>query len=292
VWTVLELSSATSAGGATLTKQQDGSILASGENPSRDTYSITANTKLTGITAIRLELLSDTSLPANGPGRAAMGCFGLHELRVTAAPQENPSAVTPVGLKNPVTGRGGVGGGPIWHAIDGDPDTDWSIFSCRPQTAVFQTQQPLGLPSGTLLTFTLNQAPEQHSIGRLRLSATAESPIPLPEGYGTRRQQRVTGHVPATAQGGTLVVSAELSREGKAMMMRQIWENVLGIACTVGGNDVPFQPVLSNKTYPVSWQAWRVAVEPSTGPQEFALSLSLKADQDVEIAYQSHFVPD
>ena len=54
-WTVLTPATAASAGGATLNVQTDGSVLAGGKNPQSDTYTITAHTKLTGITAIRLE---------------------------------------------------------------------------------------------------------------------------------------------------------------------------------------------------------------------------------------------
>ena len=42
---------------AVLTKQKDLSLLASGESPKTDIYTITANTDLTNITAIRLEVL-------------------------------------------------------------------------------------------------------------------------------------------------------------------------------------------------------------------------------------------
>ena len=40
LWTPLEPDRAVSAGGATLTKQKDGAILAGGENPSPDTYTV------------------------------------------------------------------------------------------------------------------------------------------------------------------------------------------------------------------------------------------------------------
>jgi hypothetical protein len=67
-WQVLEPLTLASASGTTLTKQPDGSILASGKNPLPETYTITCKTKLTGITGVRLELLTDPSLPAYGPG--------------------------------------------------------------------------------------------------------------------------------------------------------------------------------------------------------------------------------
>src|SRR5262249_38122317 len=74
-WTVLEPLSAVSKGGAVLTKQADNSLLASGKNPSPEVYTVTANTRLTGITGVRLEVLPDPSLAAQGPGRAPNGNF-------------------------------------------------------------------------------------------------------------------------------------------------------------------------------------------------------------------------
>ena len=62
-WMTLDVSRAISKGGAKLTKQPDGSILASGKNPSPETYTVTAITPLQGITALRLEVLPDNSLP-------------------------------------------------------------------------------------------------------------------------------------------------------------------------------------------------------------------------------------
>ena len=92
-WTVLDPSSFISANGATLTKQGDLSILASGTNPATDTYTITALTSLTGITGIRLEVLEDDSLPTDGPGRASpSGNFKLTEIELTA----ESSAVPPI----------------------------------------------------------------------------------------------------------------------------------------------------------------------------------------------------
>ena len=44
IWTVLDPTQFASAGGATLHQQPDGSLLASGNNPSPDTYEIVAST--------------------------------------------------------------------------------------------------------------------------------------------------------------------------------------------------------------------------------------------------------
>ena len=47
-------------------RQPDGSILSSGKNPERDTYTITAEVGLARVTAIRLEVMSDERLPKRG----------------------------------------------------------------------------------------------------------------------------------------------------------------------------------------------------------------------------------
>ena len=85
-WVVLNPASATAASGATLTTQSDGSILASGTRGKTDTYTITAHTDLKEITAFRVEALTDSSLPHNGPGRGDDGGFVLSNFSVVAAP--------------------------------------------------------------------------------------------------------------------------------------------------------------------------------------------------------------
>jgi hypothetical protein len=87
-WITLMPATFTSSGGATLAKQPDGSLLAGGTRPETDTYTITATTELKGITAVRLEVLSDPSLPHQGPGRQDNGNLHLTDFRMQAAPNE------------------------------------------------------------------------------------------------------------------------------------------------------------------------------------------------------------
>jgi hypothetical protein len=182
-WTVLEPTSATAAKGTILTKQPDSSLLASGKNPSPETYTITSSAPLTGITGIRLEVLSDPSLPANGPGRAPNGNFVLNEFRVTAAAAGEKSKPKPVALHN-AKADFSQDGYAVAAAIDGNPDTGWAVEPAfgKSHVAVFETKKPITLAKGAKLTFTLDQRYEgkNHNIGRLRLSVTAvKPPIPL-----------------------------------------------------------------------------------------------------------------
>jgi hypothetical protein len=83
-WTTLDFDKAKSEGGATLEKQADGTVLAGGENPAKDTYTLAATTELSGVTAFRLETIPDASLPAGGSGRSPSGDFRLTRFAVAA----------------------------------------------------------------------------------------------------------------------------------------------------------------------------------------------------------------
>src|SRR5204863_7215100 len=114
--------------GAVPTHQGDSSVLASGESPKTDTYTIMANTDLTNITAIRLEVLTDSSHPRNGPGRQPEnGNFHLSEFKASVAPKTQPAKTTPASLQNPSADFNQEGWS-IDKAIDGDTNTAWGVF--------------------------------------------------------------------------------------------------------------------------------------------------------------------
>jgi hypothetical protein len=83
----------TSTNGSTLRILADASVLAEGEGPERDGYRIRVRGVPDGITAFRLEALTDTSLPKGGPGRAVgEGNFVLTDFRVQVLPRKARSA--------------------------------------------------------------------------------------------------------------------------------------------------------------------------------------------------------
>jgi hypothetical protein len=182
-WVVLDPAAFKSAGGAVLTKQADGSLLASGKNPYPEKYTVTAATKVSGITGIRLELLTDAALPNRGPGRAPNGNFVLNEFKVQAAAGGDVSKARPVALHKAAADFS-QDGYPVASAIDGNPKSGWAVVPAVSQrhVAVFETREPITSTSGVTLIFTLDQRYEgkDHNIGRFRLSVTtAKSPVPL-----------------------------------------------------------------------------------------------------------------
>ncbi len=76
-WTHLEPKEAKSEGGATLTRQADGSWLAGGKNPLRDTYTITAPIAAGSFSGLLVEVFPDKSLPTESLGRNTNGNFVL-----------------------------------------------------------------------------------------------------------------------------------------------------------------------------------------------------------------------
>ncbi len=188
-WKVLTPTALTSASGATLNPLPDGSILASGKNPERDTYTIVTRVEGGGITAVRLEVMPDSSLARKGPGRNGAGNFHLTEIALAAAFPTAPSGSQPVALvralatytrppDHDTTRQDGPRG-----AIDGTHATRWDIWPQvgRAHVAFFKTDRPVGGHGPTTLTFRLDfQDPVfQHvSLGRFRLSVTSD-PYPL-----------------------------------------------------------------------------------------------------------------
>ena len=186
-WTVLDPATVTCARGSTPSKQADHSVRFGGPRPEVDTYTIEAHNDLQRITGVRLEVLTDASLPHQGPGRQDNGNLHLTELHVRAAPRNKPEAGKSVVLQNPHADFN-QDGWTIGLAIDGKPKTAWGIYPQvgKPHVAVFELAEPVGFDSGTTLTFVLEQNHGGgHLIGRLRLSVTtAARPLrldPLPD---------------------------------------------------------------------------------------------------------------
>ena len=219
-WIVLPIEYAGNPAEHWYVKQPDNSWLATPSAP-RSTASFTWVSRLPRITAIRLELLTDPTLPGGGPGCSIDGMCALSEFSVEVAPVTDPAQKTQVKfstatsdfdppakpLEPPfdtgIAARRTVG--PVRFAIDGDDNTAWGIDAGpgrrnQDRKAVFQCGQPIAAamppfpqPAGSLITFHLGQnhgGPpgddrSNHNLGRFRISATTDAgPItadPLPK---------------------------------------------------------------------------------------------------------------
>ena len=179
-WQTVAAQTFVSAGGAQLVRQADGSLLATGPTPERDTYTVTAPAPDFVVTAIQLELLPDATLPKRGPGRQAEnGNLHLSEFQVLLF-EPGTNAPRRLALRNP-TADFNQDGWTIAHALDGNEKTAWGIHpqEGQPHRAVFELKEPLRAAPGATLAFLLQQQHGGgHLVGRFRLTLT-DAPGPV-----------------------------------------------------------------------------------------------------------------
>ena len=167
-WTTLKVE-ATSKGGATFTRQTDGSLLASGKNPDHDL--VTLKARVEGpVASIRLEALTDPSLKKGGPGRADNGNFALSDLRVFANGKRLALAAPRATFEQNATSLS------IAASIDADKVSGWAVdpqFG-RNHAAVVDVDIPGPADLVVELEFNNNT---KHAIGRPRLSVAAKKGV-------------------------------------------------------------------------------------------------------------------
>ncbi|MFT5471672.1 MAG: hypothetical protein ACI8UO_006809, partial [Verrucomicrobiales bacterium] len=172
-WSILAPDAFLSSGGATLTRQDDGSIFAEGKMEDTEIYTVTSSVELKRLTAVRLETLKDERLPMGGPGRVENGNLHLSEIELKWFPAGGDK---PVPLK--IAQASADYDQPGWtsaHAIDGDLKSGWAIFPKVNEShhIVFELAEPVNVSAGGMLAVTLKQLyPPKHYIGRFRLSVT------------------------------------------------------------------------------------------------------------------------
>jgi mono/diheme cytochrome c family protein len=179
---------AKSEGGATLTRLEDGTWLASGKNPANDTYTITAPIPSGDFTALLLETFPDPSLPGQSLGRNSNGNYVLTsveaEISAPSLPQQLVADFTRaeadyeqkgyevkliVEENSPKRGKQPAKKG--W-AIDGN-DAAKKV----PRKAMFVTSTPLTIPpDATIMIRLKHEALANHNIGRFRVSASSLPP--------------------------------------------------------------------------------------------------------------------
>jgi mono/diheme cytochrome c family protein len=223
-----------STGGQRYLPQPDGSFIALGYAPTKHTPKLYLTNRLQNISAFQLELLTDSNLPCNGPGRSFKGTCALTEFKVEAMDAQNPTNKLSVKFSTATadfdqpeaplepnfedkSGKKRVTG-PVQFAIDGNDETAWGIDAGpgrrnQERKAVFQCATNVGFPGGTIWLFQLAQNHGgwnsddlmNNNLGRFRISATTNSgPIaadPLPKRVrdvlAIPREQRTPGQTAA-----------------------------------------------------------------------------------------------
>lgn len=174
-WTVVPPVDAVAASGAQLVAQGDGSVLAIGMNPGTDDYTFTFKLPKSGVTALRLEALTDASLAGKGPGRASNGNFVLTDVHVEDARDGRElklaSATADYEQKN----------FPASAIVDGDVHSGWAVDGNEKhenRTAWLVLAQPATAPS-VRVKLGFHSGFAGHGIGRARFAiSTSAEPVP------------------------------------------------------------------------------------------------------------------
>ena len=179
-----EIVSMTSAGGADLQRLEDGSILASGKNPTTDTYELVLQTESQGIRAIRLEALTHPSLTNRSASRGSNGNFVLSEFQLAVAPADQPGAMRPVRFSEAEADYSQENYD-VDLAIDGETGRDgWAVDgNTKPENrlSLFTLAEPIGDVGGSLLRIRMiHNYGASHQIGRFRLGLVAGDRPPTP----------------------------------------------------------------------------------------------------------------
>ena len=222
--------------GVTFTVQPDGSYLVGGSNADIATYEITTIAAQPAITGLRLEVLPDPSLKANGPGRTQHGNFVLNEIRVFAA-AENKWTDASQRLIVAAEADFSQEGWPVRNAFDGvegsgREGTGWAVSPQfgKQHTATFAFDRPTTADEKHL-KITLSQTyGEQHTIGRFRISAVTG---PLP---GTKLPDQIAAIVSKDQRSEdeiNTLVSWYQSRDAKSRALTQQLEAIEGESMSV-----------------------------------------------------------
>jgi hypothetical protein len=254
-WTVVQAPfEDISTGGQKYLLLPDGSFRAAGYAPTKHTGKFTSKVNLAKITAVKLELMNDANLPANGPGRSLWGTCALTEFKVETASKPRQAVKfasvqadfeqLPTPLEAYYDDRSGKNRvvGPASYAIDGKDDTAWGIDAGPgrrnvPHEAVFFLEKPIESPDGTELTFSLVQNHGgwnsddlmTNNLGRFRISVTDDpeaSLKPLPslvlEALAIPKERRSPGQV-ATIFSYWRTLVAEWKPENQTI--ENLWKN-------------------------------------------------------------------
>ncbi|MBA61023.1 MAG: hypothetical protein CMJ76_01540 [Planctomycetaceae bacterium] len=183
-----------------LIKKEDQSLLATGETPENDLYTVKYGLQTGKLTGIRLDVLGDQTLPAGAPGRNPdNGNLVLSELELYLVDPADPTAKEKLEFDAVFADYTQEGFNPAW-IVDGDSETAWAIAK-KGEGDVYAVPRneedpshfvelelvsPLEVTAGRILLAVFKHSAKfkQHTLGRFKLSATREGlvrpPVEIP----------------------------------------------------------------------------------------------------------------
>jgi hypothetical protein len=150
-------------GGESVKVLDDGSALFPPQGPDKTQYTFELDASNSEVSHLKLEALTDPSLPSKGPGRTAHGNFVLTEISVSAGENAVISSAQADAEQNQF---------PVTNAFDGNQSTGWAVDIGpgklnQPKAAIFHFAKPL---RGKLTVKLDQQYGGGHTMGRVRIS--------------------------------------------------------------------------------------------------------------------------
>lgn len=182
--------------GTKLVVQEDRSILATGDVPETDVYTVTFQTRPGAVDQIRLEALTHDTLGNKGPGRTSLGNFVLSHFHVSVKPftasADGSNTNAALGEAQPIELAAARAdyeqpNYPVADALDEAGSTGWGVYfgGNVDRTASFTFARPIELPHGGEWTVTLeHRYGSQHILGRFCITAGVETPLSPSETEG------------------------------------------------------------------------------------------------------------
>ena len=166
-WKILSSPSVSSSNGNKFKAKSDGSFLSISPKSKKDIFTFKSKLDLEEVTAFQLDILTDKSLPKDGPGHAINGNFHLSEVvvKINGKPIKIAKALANYSQKDWL----------ISHAIDQDSETAWGIhpLESKPHRAIFIFEKAIRKSKGKTIEIELHQLHgRNHLIGRPRISLT------------------------------------------------------------------------------------------------------------------------
>ena len=180
-WSTLTVKRVTSTGGTKFKIEPDQTVMATSAAPAKEVITIEAETTQSQLAAVRLEVLTHVAFPRKGPGRADNGNFALGNFRVELASRTGDGKPKPVKFATArATHQQNTGSLSVAASIDADPISGWAVDRGgigKDQAAIFDADRIHVDPSGMkmTITLTLNHPNNKHTLGRFRVSGSAQA---------------------------------------------------------------------------------------------------------------------
>ncbi|MCC6408635.1 MAG: PSD1 domain-containing protein [Planctomycetes bacterium] len=175
-WAATKFQRASAAGGATLTLEPDGSVLASGPNPPKDDFTVVLSTQATDLRLVALEALTDERLPNGRVGRAYNGNAVLTGFEVEAVSLADRSKRKTVHFTWALADFEQANGDfKVLNTLDASEASGWAVDGHNRtdgRAALFLADEPFGFAGGTELVISLRHQSQysEHTLGRVRVS--------------------------------------------------------------------------------------------------------------------------